>query len=41
MPNMIEAQVVQYHRVPVTVQQLLGNMPRHIIIHFCKVLHAP
>jgi hypothetical protein len=39
MPNVIQPQIVHNHRVPVTVQQLVRNMPRHIVIHFREILH--
>jgi hypothetical protein len=35
---MIQAQVMQNHCIPIGIQQFLGNMSRHIIINFCKVL---
>jgi len=38
--DMIQPQIMQDHRVPIAVQQLPGYMPRHIVIHFCKVLHV-
>jgi hypothetical protein len=38
MPNMIQTEIMQNHSIPITIPQLLGNMPRHIVIHFCKVL---
>jgi hypothetical protein len=41
MPDVIKTQIVQDHSIPVTVQQLLGNMSRHIVIHFCEVLRTP
>ena len=39
MPDMIQPQIMQYHRIPISISQLLRNMPRHIIIHLGKVLH--
>ena len=39
MSNMIQAQIMQDHRIPITIQQLFGNMSCHIIIHFRKILH--
>jgi hypothetical protein len=38
MPNMIQTEIMQDHRIPIAIQQLLRNMSRHIIIHFRKVL---
>jgi hypothetical protein len=31
---------MQDHRIPVAVEQLLGDMSRHVIVHFCEVLHS-
>lgn len=38
--NMIQAEIVQDHGIPITVQQLLRNVPRHVVIHFRKVLQS-
>jgi len=39
MPNMIQAQIMHNHSIPVTVQQLIRNMPRHIIVNLREILH--
>ena len=39
MPNMIQTQIMQDHRIPVSIAQLLRNMSRHIVIHLGEVLH--
>ena len=40
MPDMIQAQIMQNHSIPIRTQQLPGNMPRNIIIDFGKVLQS-
>jgi hypothetical protein len=39
MPNMIQPQIMQHHRIPIPLAQFAGNMPRHIVIHFGEILH--
>jgi hypothetical protein len=31
---------MQDHGVPITIQQLARNMPRHVIIDLCEILHT-
>jgi hypothetical protein len=38
VPNMIQAQIMQNHCIPISIAQLARNMPRHILIHFGKIL---
>lgn len=37
---MIQAQIMHNHRIPITIQQLLGHMPCHIIIDFREILSS-
>jgi hypothetical protein len=39
MPNMIQAEVMHDHSIPVTIEQLIRNMSRHIIVHLGEILH--
>jgi len=36
--NMVHAEIVHNHDVPVIILQLSGNVPCDIIVDFCKVL---
>ncbi len=29
---------MQDHSIPVIIQQLLWNMPRHVVVNFCEIL---
>jgi hypothetical protein len=40
MSNMIQAQIMHDHGIPVTVQQLIRNMSRHIVVNFGEVLRT-
>lgn len=40
MPNVIEAEIMKNHGVPVFLQEFVRDVSRHIIIHFGEVLRA-
>lgn len=36
--NMVKPKEMHDHAIPIIIFQLIGDMPRHIIVHFSKVL---
>lgn len=38
MANMIEAEIMHYHGIPVSITHFLGYMPGDIVVDFSKIL---
>ena len=39
VPNVVQAEIMHNHCIPVAVQQFIRNMPCHIIVNLCEILH--
>lgn len=38
MTNMVKAEIMHYHSIPVSIIHFLGYMPSDIVVDFCKIL---
>lgn len=39
MTYMVKAQIMQHHGVPILIEKFSRYVPRHVIVHFSKVLN--